>query len=144
MISASCLRYSPISETLRCFGKYTVFQYSRFERGQMTDHRVTEITYGHLGEASYDLEEQNWTFSRHTTLGKNFSSFSITAKPSHLNRIFYPAPASSKRMYSSVALKPPKPVYKAFAYTVRAGQVACECSAGHRACQCRNFVVKGK
>jgi hypothetical protein len=39
----------------------------------MTDHWVAEITYGHLGEASYDLEEQNWIFSRHTTLGKGFS-----------------------------------------------------------------------
>lgn len=39
----------------------------------MTDHRVTDISYGHLGVASYDLEEQGWIFSRHTTLGKIFS-----------------------------------------------------------------------
>lgn len=144
MVSASSLRHSPISETLRCFGKYTDFQYSRLERVQMTDHRVTEITYGHLGEASYDLEEQSWTFSRHTTLGKSFSLFFISERLSHLHRVFYPASASSKRMYSSIVLKPPEPVYEASTYTVRARQVACECSAGDRSCQCHTFVFKGK
>lgn len=29
----------------------------------MTDHRVTDLSYGHLGKASYDTEENQWTFS---------------------------------------------------------------------------------
>jgi len=29
----------------------------------MTDHRVTDLSYGHLGKASYDIEESQWTFS---------------------------------------------------------------------------------
>jgi RNA polymerase I-specific transcription initiation factor RRN6 len=36
----------------------------------MTDHRATHLSYGHLGEASYDLDEQSWYFSRDTSLGK--------------------------------------------------------------------------
>jgi len=30
---------------------------------QMTDHRVTDLSYGHLGQATYDPEAQEWTFS---------------------------------------------------------------------------------
>ncbi|KAF8863503.1 hypothetical protein BDZ45DRAFT_722283 [Acephala macrosclerotiorum] len=29
----------------------------------MTDHRVTDLSYGHLGKASYDTEENEWKFS---------------------------------------------------------------------------------
>jgi RNA polymerase I-specific transcription initiation factor RRN6 len=29
----------------------------------MTDHRVTDLSYGHLGKASYDTEENQWSFS---------------------------------------------------------------------------------
>jgi hypothetical protein len=36
----------------------------------MTDHRVTDLSYGHLGEASYDVDEQSWYFSSQTSLGK--------------------------------------------------------------------------
>jgi hypothetical protein len=35
----------------------------------MTDHRVTGLSYGQLGEASYDAEEQAWSFSRITNRG---------------------------------------------------------------------------
>lgn len=38
----------------------------------MTDHRVTDLLYGHLGEASYDVDEQRWCFSSQTGLGKLF------------------------------------------------------------------------
>jgi len=36
----------------------------------MTDHRATDLSYGHLGEASYDVDEQSWSFSREASLGK--------------------------------------------------------------------------
>lgn len=29
----------------------------------MADHRVTDLSYGHLGKASYDTEENEWKFS---------------------------------------------------------------------------------
>ena len=35
----------------------------------MTDHRATDLLYGHLGEASYDVDEQSWYFSREISLG---------------------------------------------------------------------------
>jgi hypothetical protein len=35
----------------------------------MTDHRATDLSYGHLGEASYNVDELNWSFSRETSLG---------------------------------------------------------------------------
>ncbi|RDW82097.1 hypothetical protein BP6252_03209 [Coleophoma cylindrospora] len=30
----------------------------------MIDHRVTDLSYGHLGEATYDIETKQWGFSR--------------------------------------------------------------------------------
>jgi RNA polymerase I-specific transcription initiation factor RRN6 len=36
----------------------------------MTDHRASDLSYGHLGEASYDVDEQGWNFSRETSFGK--------------------------------------------------------------------------
>jgi RNA polymerase I-specific transcription initiation factor RRN6 len=35
----------------------------------MTDHRVTDLSYGHLGKATYDLEENVWNFTVDTTKG---------------------------------------------------------------------------
>jgi RNA polymerase I-specific transcription initiation factor RRN6 len=29
----------------------------------MTDHRLTDLSYGHLGEATYDIDTQEWRFS---------------------------------------------------------------------------------
>jgi RNA polymerase I-specific transcription initiation factor RRN6 len=42
----------------------------------MTDHRVTDLSYGHLGKASYDTEENQWTFSN----TKDQSKLSLTCK----------------------------------------------------------------
>lgn len=36
----------------------------------MTDHRATDLSYGHLGEASYDQDEKAWHFSREIALGE--------------------------------------------------------------------------
>lgn len=34
----------------------------------MTDHRLTDLSYGHLGESSYDIGQSQWEFSvKHTT-----------------------------------------------------------------------------
>ena len=30
----------------------------------MTDHRVSDLSYGHLGTAIYDLDEERWLFNR--------------------------------------------------------------------------------
>jgi len=38
----------------------------------MANYRATDLSYGHLGEASYDVDEQNWFFSRNPALGKLF------------------------------------------------------------------------
>jgi hypothetical protein len=54
----------------------------------MADHRVTDICYGHVGEGSYDLDEQNWTFTSELTLGKRSINFSRTLTD-HPDRIFY-------------------------------------------------------
>jgi len=36
----------------------------------MTDHRVTDLAFGHLGQASYDTEERQWVFSRNDAESK--------------------------------------------------------------------------
>lgn len=38
---------------------------------QMTDHSVTDLSYGHLGKASYDTEETQWTFSKSVDHGES-------------------------------------------------------------------------
>jgi hypothetical protein len=35
----------------------------------MTDHRTTDLSYGHLGEASYDADEKSWHFSSQPSIG---------------------------------------------------------------------------
>lgn len=35
----------------------------------MTDRRATDLSYGHLGEASYDVDEHSWHFSSDAGLG---------------------------------------------------------------------------
>ena len=30
----------------------------------MTDHRVSDLSFGHLGAAVYDLDEERWLFNR--------------------------------------------------------------------------------
>jgi hypothetical protein len=37
----------------------------------MADRRGTDLTYGHLGEATYDTVEQKWSFSRMPVLRKS-------------------------------------------------------------------------
>ncbi|KAI9739439.1 MAG: hypothetical protein M1818_005127 [Claussenomyces sp. TS43310] len=36
----------------------------------MTNRRVNDLSYGHLGEASYDARQQEWSFSRTTSLDR--------------------------------------------------------------------------
>lgn len=31
---------------------------------QMTDHRATDLVHGHFGEFSYDIIEEQWSFSQ--------------------------------------------------------------------------------
>jgi len=46
----------------------------------MTDRRVTDLSYGHLGEASYDTEVNRWEFSNTKDRGKkNLEYGKITA-----------------------------------------------------------------
>lgn len=35
----------------------------------MADRRVNDLSYGHIGEASYESEEQTWYFSRSLDIG---------------------------------------------------------------------------
>lgn len=36
----------------------------------MTDHRVTDLVHGHFGEFSYDINEEQWSFSQDVNRGK--------------------------------------------------------------------------
>ncbi|PQE30351.1 hypothetical protein CJF32_00008322 [Rutstroemia sp. NJR-2017a WRK4] len=38
----------------------------------MTDHRVTDLVHGHLGQLSYDVNEQQWLFSKDPTKVRHF------------------------------------------------------------------------
>lgn len=42
----------------------------KFDKSLMTDHRVTDLSHGHPGKATYDTEEQKWTFSQTFTNGE--------------------------------------------------------------------------
>jgi hypothetical protein len=41
----------------------------------MGDHRVNDLSYGHLGEATYDPDEQSWRFQRNDSLGMYIYGF---------------------------------------------------------------------
>jgi hypothetical protein len=48
----------------------------------MDDHRISDLLYGHLGEASYDPDEKSWSFSRELSQGGfNLSYFSAYLSP---------------------------------------------------------------
>ncbi len=65
----------------------------------MTDHRVTDLSYGHLGKAIYDIEGKEWNFSLDTDQGSSFSSL-VKSKLTRF-RMSYPAIGKLERMHSS-------------------------------------------
>jgi hypothetical protein len=68
----------------------------------MTDHRATDLSYGHLGEASYDVDEQSWCFPREASLGK-LDRVDHTINAYLFHRILHTALAASARMYISIS-----------------------------------------
>ncbi|KAM3074231.1 hypothetical protein ACMFMF_006252 [Clarireedia jacksonii] len=42
----------------------------------MTDHRVTDLVYGHLGQLSYDVNQQQWSFSKDPTKAPSIRNIS--------------------------------------------------------------------
>ncbi|TAQ88050.1 hypothetical protein B7494_g3615 [Chlorociboria aeruginascens] len=51
----------------------------------MTDHRVNDLSYGHLGEISYDIDEAKWIFTTDPSHGRQFEQlqpFKQTIPPS--------------------------------------------------------------
>jgi uncharacterized protein (DUF2336 family) len=66
----------------------------------MTDHRVTDLSYGHLGEALYDVDEQSWYFSSETSLGKCVKS-NLRMNIYNFYRVLHTAFATLTRVYTS-------------------------------------------
>lgn len=67
----------------------------------MTDHRPTDLSYGHLGEATYDVDEQSWYFSSKINLGKLHQA-DHTDQCLSFDRTLHTAFASFTRVYTSV------------------------------------------
>lgn len=70
-------------------------------------HRVTNLSYGHLGEASYRPDEQDWSFSRDVVAGKLLLARSTPNTESSIRRL-NPSYSTFEATYTSNPSTSPK------------------------------------
>lgn len=78
----------------------------------MTDHRSTDLSFGHLGEPSYDTDQKQWVFSISPSKGQTFQqllSFKLCQRPCLQNALQAKTKSSSLARSHIKALVKSKP-----------------------------------
>jgi hypothetical protein len=92
----------------------------------MTDHRVTDLSYGHLGKASYDTDENQWIFSNTKDQGKSCSQNSAGFLLIFSFRSTHPAAAALSATLSALISKCAKERWHTFTNCQLSIQMACK------------------
>ena len=92
----------------------------------MTDHRAIDLSYGHLGEASYDLDKKSWYFSREIDLGELHQVEGFNRCSQLSLRVLHSAFTTAATMYAALFTGPSKLDHDSFESTLCTNQMASE------------------
>jgi hypothetical protein len=102
----------------------------------MTDHRATDLSYGHLGEASYEVDDTSWHFSRELIIGELYQVKSFDQCSQLSLRGIHTTFTTTARMHGTFSTSPSNLEYDSFKNTLCTKKVASQDLAGGWTCKC--------